>query len=92
MSGKRTGKRSKAARANIGIDVRHRSGRTDWERLGAMTDEEAEAGARADQDNPPADEAWLAAGRLVLPSPKQAISLRVDRDVLEWFRAQKGRY
>jgi uncharacterized protein (DUF4415 family) len=29
---------------------------------------------------------------VVLPSPKEAISLRVDRDVLEWFRGQGPRY
>ena len=26
------------------------------------------------------------------PAPKQAISLRIDRDVLDWFRAAGPRY
>ena len=29
---------------------------------------------------------------LVVPSPKQAISLRVDEDVLSWFRKSGPRY
>jgi uncharacterized protein (DUF4415 family) len=29
---------------------------------------------------------------VVWPVPKKAISLRVDQDVLEWFRAQGPRY
>lgn len=31
-------------------------------------------------------------GTLVEPVPKQPISLRVDRDVLEWFRSRGPRY
>jgi len=34
---------------------------------------------------------WSGA-EVVWPGPKQAISLRVDQDVLEWFRAQGPRY
>jgi uncharacterized protein (DUF4415 family) len=29
---------------------------------------------------------------LVVPGPKQAISLRVDQDVLDWFRSSGPRY
>jgi len=29
---------------------------------------------------------------LVLPEPKQAVSLRLDREVLEWFRRGGPRY
>ncbi len=28
----------------------------------------------------------------MVPPPKRAISLRVDKDVLEWFRARGPRY
>jgi uncharacterized protein (DUF4415 family) len=40
--------------------------------------------------NLPAD--FWAEAQVVWPAAKQAISLRVDRDVLEWFRAQGPRY
>jgi uncharacterized protein (DUF4415 family) len=29
---------------------------------------------------------------VVTPPPKEAISIRIDRDVLEWFRSQGPRY
>ena len=38
----------------------------------------------------PAD--FFASAVLVHPAPKQPISLRVDQDVLEWFKAQGPRY
>ncbi|HKG92076.1 MAG TPA: BrnA antitoxin family protein [Gemmatimonadaceae bacterium] len=57
-----------------------------------MTDEDAERNAAADRDNPPAETAWLASGRVVQPAPKQAISIRLDADVLAWFRGLGPRY
>lgn len=44
--------------------------RTDWQRLAAMTEEEIEANARADPDNPPLTAAELARMRPV-PNPKR---------------------
>jgi uncharacterized protein (DUF4415 family) len=35
---------------------------------------------------------FFAGAVLVHPAPKQPISLRVDQDVLEWFKAQGPRY
>ena len=37
------------------------------------------------------DDFWDSAV-LVLPGPKRAISLRVDQDVLDWFRSSGPRY
>jgi hypothetical protein len=36
--------------------------------------------------------AWLTAGRLVEPTRKQAISLRLDPEVVDWFRNTGPRY
>ena len=52
---------------------------------------------RAIADSAPPELADLPAdfwddAELVWPAPKQAISLRLDRDVLQWFRAQGPRY
>src|SRR5437016_10309798 len=66
--------------------------RTDWERLGAMSDEEALRSARRDRDNPAAPASWLEAGELVEPVRKRAISLRLDPDVIDWFRSTGPRY
>jgi uncharacterized protein (DUF4415 family) len=57
-----------------------------------MTDQEALRNAGRDPDNPPADRSWLEAGRLVEPQRKQAISIRLDPDVIEWFRSTGPRY
>ena len=38
----------------------------------------------------PAD--FFAAASIVQPTPKQPIPLRVDKDVLNWFKAQSPRY
>lgn len=64
-----------------------RSGQTDWERIDRLTDAEIEASVAADPDAAPiVDREWFKNAELVLPEPKQAVSLRVDSDVLRWFR------
>ena len=65
---------------------------TDWPRLRVMTDAGAQRAAQRDPDNPPASAAWLAAGHLVQAVRKEPISLRVDADVLEWFRTSGPLY
>ena len=66
--------------------------RTDWVRVDALTDEEIEAAVRDDPDAPPiVDEDWFASATLVMPQPKEQISIRLDRDILEHFR-QYPRY
>ena len=60
---------------------------TDWSRFDAITDEEIDAAVRQDPDAPPlVDESWFASATLVMPQPKEQISIRLDRDVLEHFR------
>ena len=61
--------------------------RTDWERVNALTDEEIDAAIRDDPDAAPElDDEWFATATLVMPTPKEQISIRLDRDVLEHFR------
>ena len=68
--------------------------RTDWDRVRAMTEEEIEAAAVSDPDAPPLDEAFWQATRVVLPRTvrKKHTGLRIDEDVLAWFRAQGPGY
>jgi uncharacterized protein (DUF4415 family) len=54
-------------------------------------------GARAIQRTSPPEladlpEDFFAAATIVHPAPKQPISLRVDEDVLKWFKKQGPRY
>lgn len=67
-------------------------GKTDWARVRAMTDEEIEAAARSDPDAQLTDAEFWKGATLVVPDRKQPVTLRLDKDVLEWFKAQGSRY
>ncbi len=71
---------------------RARAQGTDWARLRRLTDDEAHERAQRDSDNPPAPASWLAAGELVEPVRKRAISLRLDPEVIDWFRSTGPKY
>ncbi len=62
-------------------------GRTDWDRLRR---EEA-AGLEPVRDDDEGEFDWSRA-RLEMPRPKQAISMRLDADVLDFFKAQGKGY
>jgi uncharacterized protein (DUF4415 family) len=64
--------------------------RTDMDRLRAMTDAEIEAAVRDDPDSFIPDASWMKNARVVLPAVKEVVTLRLDPDVLAWFR-QDGR-
>lgn len=68
-----------------------RRGKTDWAAVDALTDEEIEAAVRNDPDAVPLDFDWSDAV-LVIPPKKQAISIRVDEDVLDYFKKQGAGY
>src|SRR5882757_5672075 len=66
-----------------------RRGRTNWARLEALTDEDIERAIAEDPDSaPPLDADWFSKAELVIPAAKVATSIRVDGDVMAWFRTQ----
>lgn len=70
-----------------------KTGQTDWARFDALTDDDIAAAVAADPDAAPlADDAWFANARIVEPIGKTPISIRLDSDVLEWFRNNNERY
>jgi len=79
--------------------VEHSDGRlervkseTDWARVDAMTEEEIEAAARADPEwEGLLDIDWSKA-QLVMPRRKEAISIRLDDDVLSYFKSLGAGY
>lgn len=74
-------------------EIRQMESRTDWERLRQRTDEKIEAAAQADPDAPLLDAEWLQAARLVMPSgEKEQISIRLDEEVVAFFRSQGRGY
>jgi len=71
--------------------------KTDWKKVDAADDAALTAAAQADPDSPPLDEDFFATARRVdlgelLPQPKAQITIRVDREVLDWFKAQGPGY
>ncbi len=65
-------------------------GRADLDRLRRMSDKEVRDSSPPELSGLPSD-FWDSA-ELVEPVRKQAISLRVDEDVLDWFRQHGPRY
>jgi uncharacterized protein (DUF4415 family) len=66
-----------------------RPGGTDWARVDALTDEDIERAIAEDPDAaPPLDAEWFRNAELVIPAAKVATSIRVDGDVMDWFRTQ----
>ncbi|MDR5762465.1 MULTISPECIES: BrnA antitoxin family protein [unclassified Caballeronia] len=59
---------------------------TDWKRLARMTDADIDY-----SDIPKLDDAFFEQAELHVP-PKQAVTMRLDADVLEWFRQQGKGY
>ena len=68
-----------------------RKGKTDWAAVDALTDKQIEEAVRDDPDAVPLDIDWSKAV-LVIPPKKKAISIRVDEDVLDYFKKQGAGY
>lgn len=70
---------------------------SDWERVDAFTEEELTVNALSDPDNPPLDDEFFKnAKRMSLEqfmrSRKKQVTLRLDADVLDWFKSQGKGY
>jgi uncharacterized protein (DUF4415 family) len=78
---------------NITIMSRNdaRRGTTDWGAVEALTDKQIEAAIREDPDAVPLDFDWSEAV-LVIPPRKKAISIRLDEDVLDFFKRDGAGY
>lgn len=63
---------------------------TDWRALRQMSDADIHAGIEADPDVRPTDEAFWQDAKVVLPRRKEAVTMRLDADLLAWFRQQRG--
>lgn len=67
---------------------------TDWARVDAMTEEELEAAIASDPDEAgwEYDLSLAFPGLPPIPERKQQITLRIDEDVLDWFKASGKGY
>jgi len=64
--------------------------RTDWNRLRRMSDAEIRKGIESDPDARATDEEFWKHAKVVWPSRKAVVTMRLDLDLLEWFRRQRG--
>ena len=83
MSEKRTSMPSR-------LDDRPSRGRADLSRIRRVSDTEIRRSSPPELAGLPKD--FWAGARLVPPVAKQPVSIRLDADVLEWFRRQGPRY
>ena len=65
--------------------------RTDWHKANAVTGKRLEASIRADVDDILEEPDWAQA-IMGVPAPKDHINIRIDRDVLNWFKANGRGY
>lgn len=61
--------------------------RTDWERVRKLSDKEIDY-----TDSPELDDSFFKRAVVAMPVPKESITIRVEPEVLEWFRSKGPRY
>lgn len=67
-------------------------GRTDWARIGALSDEDIERMAEADKDNPATSRAYWADAKIGLQPLKTPVNAKFDADIVAWFKSQGRGY
>jgi uncharacterized protein (DUF4415 family) len=63
---------------------------TDWNRLRSRSDRQIRHGIENDPDAHPTGADFWKTARVVIPAAKRTITIRLDADLLEWLRKQKG--
>ena len=83
MNARHTARRSKTSPAES---------KTDWARVDALSENDLDASARADPYALPTDAEFWRDANLVMPKRKVPVSLRIDQDVVDWFKAHGRGY
>ena len=63
---------------------------TDWNRLRRRTDAQIRRGVESDPEVHPTDEKFWRDAKVVWPTRKTVVTMRLDTDLLAWFRQQRG--
>jgi len=66
--------------------------KTDWAAVAALTDEDIEAAMRDDPDWADFMDIDWSKATVVYPVQKQAISIRLDKDIIEYFKSNGSGY
>ncbi len=71
------------------VDPRRGTG-TNWGKLRRMSAASIRKGIAANPDANATDETFWKSARVVMPTPKEIVTMRLDADLLRWFRQQRG--
>jgi uncharacterized protein (DUF4415 family) len=63
---------------------------TDWNRLRRLSNAEIRKGIESDPVAHRTDDKFWEDAKVVLPRPKAVVTMRLDADLLEWFRRERG--
>jgi uncharacterized protein (DUF4415 family) len=74
----------------IGRKIAGGESKTEWKRASAMS--QAEVERLADRDEGPLPAGWESTVMVGLPPAKQDIHIRLDSDILDWFKARGRGY
>jgi uncharacterized protein (DUF4415 family) len=66
------------------------SRKTDWAGLRRRRPGAIRKGIAADPDAHATEAAFWKSAQVVLPTPKEAVTMRLDADLLRWFRRERG--
>ena len=87
----RPGARSRTNDAPTGKTSKAKRGAgTDWNKLRHISDAEIRRGIASDPDMRPTDEEFWKGANVVWPTRKTVVTMRLDTDLLAWFRQQRG--
>jgi uncharacterized protein (DUF4415 family) len=81
MRGGRSGKNSQTKPTEL---------RTDWKRVRSLTAAQIRAAVAVDPEIVPTDREFWRGAKVVLPRPKKTVTMRLDADLLDWFRTGRG--
>lgn len=92
---KANGSRSNGAKINGTKAKRANSNRgagtgTDWGELRRRSAASIRKGIAADPDVHATDAEFWKSAKVVMPTPKEIVTMRLDADLLRWFRQQRG--
>lgn len=74
-------------------DAKQAESKTDWERVEGLTDEDIREAVEEDPDTFLLDDDWFETATFVMPSAeKERITIRLDADILEFFRSEGSGY
>ena len=85
----RHGVRNRTKGAPTGKASKSNSG-TDWKKLRSLSPAAIRQGIQSDAEARAPDEAFWKDAKVVLPTRKTVVTMRLDADLLEWFRQQRG--